>query len=1177
MSGSVKGTSAREAEEYLAGVYATCIGFELALVTSVEPRARAELRERLVQEGADLRVLAPTVEALVEAPRIDALPAGPRALVLWCEADDDDEAAWREFAVALNRAREQLRAHHAYLWVLAGPLSLRRSLTVHANDIYSIAYKAPHIAAHADAHIDWLHISDLHLRAAVDARQFDAFANDLQRTLDLEQLAVDLVLISGDLTETGESAEFAHVDRFLADLDELLMRRTGVSPIVMAVPGNHDVLRRSTRTLRRYDPNDAHVDELRELLWVQKDAGFLAPAFAGYLEWARRRIWARPVDPVGTAPGFCYLRESCESYFPGDGAMVVEKDDLRVAILGLNTTWTCFRDGDRGELAVEQFDAALAGLRDPRVHTRVLLTHHAPERLSGASPEDWELGPTLVDLGITVHVHGGLGVTSAGMRKVRVGGLPLFGAKASWDYTFGRIEHEAQVRVLGPGFRWVFKPMGRVETWDPERPWTDRVSAEELGLFRARTRSTVGDPKAAIDRRLSMVTLDHPPPWTEDTFPIHELFVQALARGPKTVVLRGPKGFGKTTLLRSLARILEREGPDALRLAAGTVLVWPTWDQLASSGSLVALVQSSMADVAPDFGARLCARGRLLVVVDGLPSLPDWLSRELAWMRDSWLLISAPAHDDAGIAGAFEVQLCPFDDRQVAEALREELGALTDPVIDRLFSPARGVHERLLELARWPESMKWLALAVQSKWDVFDEPSPYFGTCSARAWLRSTVDEQLALQDPLEALAAQIHEVRGRRWIAESEVDVTHEGVRVDRTWLLAQLFARGDHLVRRGDELGFAQLGIQEYLAAQWWRGHLIEQPEAWSTLAARFDDEWWHEVIVLLLDAEDDFTRFMHALIRRPEFPRWAETAMMRRCAHLPSATPDPFVAAAHDEQIDGSRRMAATHIVKTYFADAVGKLPAMPVQTEITLDPALAPRIEAHGGLELLLVPGGRARVGSDPTELDHRPDEGLVHEVELEAFYIAPTPVTNADYARYLRCNPDVAPPRYWSDHRFNQPQQPVVGVSWAEAAAYCEWADLALPTEVQWEHACRAGATTRFCTGDDEADLARVAWYADNAAGRLPVVRTREPNALGIFDMHGTVREWCRDDFGSYRIAPRPGDGLRHPPQADGTRVHRGGSHVDPASELRCAARGRANADYRLDTLGFRPVSRLRAK
>lgn len=1166
MTAPQKGTTAREAEEYLAGVYETCTGFELAVVTSVEPSSRNALRERLVADGAELRVLAPTVEALVEAPRVDASLGGHRQWVLWFEAEDDDEATWRAFAVALNRAREQLRANHAYLWVLAGPLALRRWLTVHAQDIHSIAYKAPHIAAHAGAHIDWLHLTDLHLRAVADAGQFDAFSSDLQRTLDLEQLSVDVVLISGDLTATGETAEFARVDQLLASLGEVLTRRTGVAPIVMAVPGNHDLLRRNARTMRRYDPRDEHVDELRELLWVKNDAGFLAPLFEGYLDWARRRIWARAADPIGMQPGVCHLRERCESFFPGDGAMVVEKDDLRVAIVGLNTAWTCYRAGDRGELAVEQFDAAFAGLKEPQVHTRVLVTHHGVEQLAHPA-----IVPKMIELEFALHVHGhqhgdGLPTSSTAMRTLPVGGPPLFGARAPRAYTLGRLEHEERVRVWSPGRR------VDVETREPS--WGELLSVDELQSFRDQAIARAGDVEPAFERRWSPMVVDHPPPWTRDTYPSHELFVRARWHGSQVVVLRGPRGSGKTTLLRSLARMLAHEGPDALGLAAGTLVVWPSWDELASSRNLAALVQSIAGDVAPDFGGRLCARGRLLVIVDGLPAGLDWLQREVEGTRDGWLLVTAEAQGQAAVDGGYEALLCPLDDRQVVAALREQVEAQAEAVIDQLFEPSRGVHERILELARWPEFMRWLVIAARSERNVFEDPSTFFGICTDVPW-RSTNDELVAaLREPLAALAAQIHQVRGRRWIADSEVDVVHEGVHVDRAWLLEQLFAHGDHLVRRGSEIGFAQLAIQECLTAHWWRLHAIGRPNAWSELAARFDDEWWQEVIVLLLD-EYDFEALMHALVRRPEFPNWSQTAMMRRCATGRLASSKPFVVAVHDAELGDTHRAAAARILMQYFPDAATSLP--PLQLGLVLGPAQPPRLEADGGLELVLVPGGRARIGSDPSEPDHRPDEGPVHEVELEPFYIAPTPVTNADYARYLRCNPDVAPPRYWSDHRFNQPMQPVVGVSWAEASAYCEWAGLALPTEVQWEYACRAGAATRFGTGDDEGALVRVAWYAANAAGKLQVARTREPNPLGIFDLHGNVREWCRDDFGSYRVSPRPGDGLRHPPRPEGSRVHRGGGFSDPASELRCAARGHANANYRLDALGFRPVSRVRAE
>lgn len=1152
------GTAAREAEEYLAEVFATCTGFELAVVTSAEPSSREILRERLAADGADLRVLAPGVEAMVEAPLLDASLAGHRSLVLWFESDDDDdEPDWRAFAVALNRAREQLRTRHSYLWVLAGPLSLRRLMTVHAQDIYSVAYKAPHITAHVAAQIDWLHISDLQLHQKGDSRLREAFLSDLQRTLEREALSTDLVLITGDLAAHGEPEQYAQVDRFLDALCETLAGHNGVVPIVMAVPGNHDLTRRNARTLRRYDRTDPHVEELWELLWSEKDTSFIEPLFRAYLDWARRRIWSQTPDLAGMKPGVCYLRDRFDSYFPGDGAMVVEKDDLRAVVVGLNTAWTSFRGGDTGELAIEQFDAALAGL-DPSsigAHTGVLLTHHGPEALSSEAREQLE-GLHLRDAGIAVHLHGhaqAAGLVAMG-KRLRIAGVPLFGARAPRAYTLGRLKHGGRVQVWYRSMSsrddkpvyFDHRPGAVLEQLESHDASPELVSTDELARYLLRSRyaepRATTDDRPVIEMRLSSEAIDHAPPWgPQETFAAAMLFTRARERGARAIVLRGAKGSGKTTLIQTLSDVLEREGPVALGLPAGTVPLFLTIEQLAAPHvTLPDLVQSKAGDLAPDFGRRLCERGRLLLVLDGLADadaelrarVVAWLESTLAQLRESTVLVTDAANLGPLDERWFELHLCPFDDRQVAHCLRER-----STLIEWLFEPGRGPHERVLELARRP-GFVWMIigwwLAGMQNWPLLVR------MCSSDSW-RSTPDNAPALDDALEALAAQIHETRGRRWIPETEVSVAYEGLQVDGSWLIDQLLAHGDHLARRDGEIGFVHLAIQEHLTASWWWDRVREDEGAWAQLAARFDDCWWHEVIATLLEDEDAFVPFMNALVRRPEFPIWSQTAMMRRCLTLSGASPTPFVAVVRGLE---------------------GLVEAPPA------------RIEARGGIELIRVPGGRARLGSTASELGHRLDEAPVHEVELDDFYIAPTPVTNADYARYLRCNPDAPIPRYWSDRRFNQPEQPVVGVSWAEAEAYCEWAGLALPTEAQWEHACRAGATTRFCAGDNEAELARVGWYVSNAETKLHVVRIRDPNALGLFDMHGNVREWCRDEFGSYQVAPRPGDGLRHPPREDGSRVHRGGSFRDSAEELRCAARRQALASYRLDALGFRPIASI---
>ena len=247
----------------------------------------------------------------------------------------------------------------------------------------------------------------------------------------------------------------------------------------------------------------------------------------------------------------------------------------------------------------------------------------------------------------------------------------------------------------------------------------------------------------------------------------------------------------------------------------------------------------------------------------------------------------------------------------------------------------------------------------------------------------------------------------------------------------------------------------------------------------------------------------------------------------------------------------------------------------------------RLAPRGEYQLVRIPGGKVLMGSSEAEQERwaAGDEfsrGLFahenprHEVELEEFFLGMHPVTNEEYARYLEANPGTTEPEYWGDRKYNQSKQPVVGVSWEEAQAYCEWAGLVLPTEAQWEYACRAGRTTAFWSGGQEEDLAQVGWYVGNSEGRLHPVGKKPANSFGLHDVHGNVWEWCRDWFESYSKDPVGGPEGERRLRGSGDRVARGGSFSLDAGLARSALRNFAHPSGRNINLGFRAARTPRA-
>jgi len=273
---------------------------------------------------------------------------------------------------------------------------------------------------------------------------------------------------------------------------------------------------------------------------------------------------------------------------------------------------------------------------------------------------------------------------------------------------------------------------------------------------------------------------------------------------------------------------------------------------------------------------------------------------------------------------------------------------------------------------------------------------------------------------------------------------------------------------------------------------------------------------------------------------------------------------------------------------------KIPNAEAKTEAEMKPYVEVIEHTDAKIEMIPIKGGVFLMGSPPTEKDRKEDEGPQRLVKIDPFWMSKYEITWDAYevwmfdldiqlveVRNLDPTPRdklakeyqiAQPTKPYTDMTFGMGRRgyPAICMTQLAARVFCKWLSAKtgryyrLPTEAEWEYACRAGAKTAYSFGDDLKKLGDYAWYYDNSDEKYHKVGEKKPNPWGLYDMHGNVAEWVLDGHAPYKPAKgkAPLDNPLATPTTIYGRVVRGGSWDDDPDALRSAARAKSDKSWK---------------
>ncbi len=357
-------------------------------------------------------------------------------------------------------------------------------------------------------------------------------------------------------------------------------------------------------------------------------------------------------------------------------------------------------------------------------------------------------------------------------------------------------------------------------------------------------------------------------------------------------------------------------------------------------------------------------------------------------------------------------------------------------------------------------------------------------------------------------------------------------------------------------------------------WQQELLKQ---WVAEGAH-----WPEEVVLNEEPRMDFKNNILPILKKGGPFNEQDRRMLTLWATQGAEWPEGFALGGDDAAAEGG--LADNIELLKSIRESI--IAGTPEKTEADMKPYKNVIPKTGVEYEMVPIPGGEFTMGSPDGEDKRRDDEGPQHKVKIEPFWMGKYEVTwdmyepfmITDVARNKDGSPEKIAPDSKPEDVVSSPTTPYTEMSFGmgtdgfpaismtqhAANKFCEWLSAQtghfyrLPTEAEWEYACRAGTTTAYHFGDDPAKLGEYAWFYDNADNKYQKVGLKKPNPWGLYDMHGNVMEWCLDGYVENTYADRAGADPVLAPYNHATtlypRVARGGSWYDYPEDVRASAR-----------------------